>query len=190
MKRIYLILLCLLIPAIDSFGQKAYLVTGNGADGAFDVIVVNGVEVCQFVIDKNYIYLHNFSAAGVTIYNQQGDDFKAIQKMLRYYYTRNQVRVISESQTLPEGFVVSLKQFEKSTVPLNPIIQTTIAVSGAHNNIKAAGGLFLAAEIFPISGALIVQANPTVSNVRNAQVLSYVGSALRIIGALVMIGSN
>ena len=183
MKRIYLILICLLIPAIDSFGQKADLVTGS-------VIVVDGVEVCQFVTDKNFIYLHNFSSAGVSIYNQQGDDFKAIQKMLRNYFTGKQVKVISESQILPEGFVVSLKQFEKSTVPLNPILQTTSAVRGVNGNIQAAGGLFLAAEIFPISGALIVQANPTVSNVRTAQVLNYVGSALRIVGALVMIGSN
>jgi hypothetical protein len=56
--------------------------------------------------------------------------------------------------------------------------------------MQAAGGLFLAAEIFPISGAMIVQANPTVSSIRTAQILGYVGSALRIVGALVMVGSN
>ena len=168
---------------MDSFGQKADLTTGN-------VIVVDGVEVCQFVTDKNYVYLHNFSAAGVGIYNQQSDDYRAIQKMLRNYFTGKQVQIISESQSLPEGFVVSLKKFEKSLVPLDPVIQTTSVVKNVNGSMQAAGGLFLAAEIFPISGAMIVQANPTVSNIRTAQILSYVGSALRVIGALVMVGSN
>ena len=183
MKRIYIVLIYLLIPAIDSFGQKADLITGN-------VIVVDSVEVCQFVTDKNFVYLHNFSAAGVGIYNQQSDDYRAIQKMLRNYFTGKQVQIISDSQTLPEGFVVSLKQFEKSTVPLNPVIQTAAVVTNVNGSMQAAGGLFLAAEIFPISGAMIVQANPTVSNIRTAQILAYVGSALRVIGALVMVGSN
>jgi len=183
MRNSFIILFCLLIQTIDSFGQKADLITGN-------VIVVDGVEVCQFVTDKNYVYLHNFSAAGVGIYNQQSDDYRAIQKMLRNYFTGKQVQIISDSQTLPEGFVVSLKQFEKSTVPLNPVIQTAAVVTNVNGSMQAAGGLFLAAEIFPISGAMIVQANPTVSNIRTAQVLGYVGSALRVIGALVMVGSN
>ena len=183
MRQIFIISLCFLLQTIDSFGQKADLITGN-------VIVVDGVEVCQFVTDKNFVYLHNFSAAGVGIYNQQSDDYRAVQKMLRNYFTGKQVQVISESQSLPEGFVVSLKQFEKSTVPLNPVIQTTSVVKNVNGSMQAAGGLFLAGEILPISGVMIVQANPSVSNIRTAQVLGYVGSALRVIGALVMIGSN
>jgi hypothetical protein len=168
---------------MDSFGQKADLITGN-------VITVVGVEVCQLVTHKNYVYLHNFSAAGVGIYNQQGDEYRAIQKMLRYYFSGMKVWIISDSQTLPEGIVVELKKFEKSTVPLNPVIQTASVAKNVNGSMQAAGGLFLAAEIFPISGTMIVQANPTVSNIRTAQILGYVGSALRIIGALVMVGSN
>ena len=186
MKRIYIVLIYLLIPAIDSFGQIANLVS----DGAFNVITVDGVEVCQFAKDKNYVYLHNFSAAGVDIYNQQGDDFKAIKKILRYYFTGYPIQIISDSQTLPEGIVVELKPFEKSTVPLNPVIQTASVVKGVNGNIRSAGGLFLAAEICPISGVMIVRWNPTESNIRIAQVLGYVGYGLRVVGALVMIGSN
>jgi hypothetical protein len=52
MTRIHLILHCLLFPAIDSFGQKANLVIGIGRDVAFNIIAIDGVEVCQFVLSQ------------------------------------------------------------------------------------------------------------------------------------------
>ena len=36
----------------NTHGQKANLVTGNGRDGAFNVIAIDGVEVYQFVLSQ------------------------------------------------------------------------------------------------------------------------------------------
>lgn len=179
----YIFFLFVLFISQKCFSQKADFITGN-------VIIVDGKEVCQFVTNKDFIYLHNFSANGVKIYNDQGAEFLAVKKMIRNYFAGKQIQVIAEDQALPSGFVVDLKQFEKSTIPLNKMIVPVTQTKNINSNLQAAGGLFLAAELFPISGQMIVQGNPTESNLRTAQILGYVGSVLRIVGAIVMIGSN